>query len=100
MDIKTIKYLKFQVGIIFALLTNITCFSVWGKYHLCCFDCGDNHNNQMRASTERILYSLFYKTNAYGTHSVKNHCIFDLNQFKRIFPNLSKTGILIQNLNH
>ena len=31
MDIKTIKYLKFQVGIIFALLTNITCFSVWGS---------------------------------------------------------------------
>ena len=53
----------------------------------------------MRASTKRILYTLFYKANIYGTHSEKNHCIFYMNQFKRMFPNLSETGILIQNLN-
>ena len=53
--------------------------------------CGDNHNYQTRASTKRILDTPLYKTNTYGTHSAKYHCILDWNQFKRIFPNLSET---------
>ena len=52
---------------------------------------GDNHNYQTRASTKRILDTPLYKTNTYGTHSAKYHCILDWNQFKRIFPNLSET---------
>ena len=54
-------------------------------------DCGDNHNYQTRASTKIILDTPLYKTNTYGTHSVKHHCIVDWNQFKRNFPNLSET---------
>ena len=53
--------------------------------------CGDNHNYQTRASTKKILDTPLYKTNTYGTHSAKYHCIVDWNQFKRIFPNLSET---------
>ena len=53
--------------------------------------CGDNHNYQTRASTKRILDTPLYKTNTYGTHSAKYHCILDWNQFKRIFANLSET---------
>ena len=52
--------------------------------------CGDNHNYQTRASTKRILDTPLYKTNTYGTHSAKYHCILDWNQFERIFPNLSE----------
>ena len=53
--------------------------------------CGDNHNYQTRASTKRILDTPLYKTNTYGTHSAKYHCIVDWNQFKRIYSNLSET---------
>ena len=52
---------------------------------------GDNHNYLTRASTKRILDTPLYKTNTYGTHSAKYHCIVDWNQFKRIFPKLSET---------
>ena len=53
--------------------------------------CGDNHNYQTRASTKRILDTPLYKTNTYGTHSTKYHCILNWHQFKRIFHNLSET---------
>ena len=70
-------------GIICALLPEIIDFSFWGKYHLwCCFDWSDNQNNKMRAFTNRILYTFFYKKNTYGSHSEKYHCIVDLNQLK------------------
>ena len=51
----------------------------------------DNHNYQMQACTKRILDNPLYKTNTYGTHSAKYHCILNWNHFKRIFLNLSDT---------
>ena len=57
--------------------------------------CGDNHNYQTWASTKRILDTPVYKTNTYGKHSVKYHCILDWNQFKRIFSNIRTQSGLI-----
>ena len=59
--------------------------------------CGDNHNYQTRASTERILDTRLYKTNTYGTHSAKYHCILDWNHFttKIISPKINFVYLLI-----
>ena len=59
--------------------------------------CGDKNNCQIWASTKRIhsSYTPLYKTNTYGNHSAKYHCILDWNQFKRIFPNLWSSKMAI-----
>ena len=59
--------------------------------------CGDDHNYQKWASTKRSLVTRLYKTNTYGTHSAKYHCILD---WKRSSLTSQKLTILIQNLNH
>ena len=59
--------------------------------------CGDDHNYQKWASTKRSLVTRLYKTNTYGTHSAKYHCILDL---KKSSLTSQKLTILIQNLNH
>ena len=53
--------------------------------------CGDNHNYNTRASTKKILDTPSFKTEMYGTQSVKYHCIIDWNQFKRTFTELPET---------
>ena len=59
--------------------------------------CGDDDNYQKRASTKGSLGTRLYKTNTYGTHSAKYHCILD---WKKSFLTSQKLTILIQNLNY
>ena len=50
--------------------------------------CGDNHSYQTRSKTNRLLDIPLFKTDTYGTHSVKHNCIVDWNNFKKMFPAL------------
>ena len=50
--------------------------------------CGDNHHYQTRSKTKKLLDIPLFKTDTYGTHSVKYNCIVDWNNFKKKFPSL------------
>ena len=54
----------------------------------------------MCASKKRILDTLIYKINIYGTHSAKYYYIVDWNQSKRIFLNVLEVVYTYSKLNH
>ena len=92
---KDLKILKFKDLLYlqnYLLALQIEQNQALAKSYVTLKHCGYDHNYETQASTKRILDTPLYKTNTYGTHSAKYHCILDWNKFKRIFPNLYYTS--------